>query len=252
MQKFTFKNGHTTFIEYIKPKSDKTQSFTVVYTHGFCSDPWGRKPEEIKKWCLENGMVFFRYELAGHGSDVKRFEETTINTYKEQIFEIIEDVVKGDIVVGGASLGGWLSLLAACQFPDRVKGLFGLAAAPDFLKKYFAAYFTPEHKVVLEKYGKIEFPVEDFKYVITKKMIDSADENLLLEKDVIPYFGKVRLLQGMKDKSLDWRTAPLIAQKLKSDDVKVMLMKTSDHRLGSDEDIAELRHILDDFLMIRD
>ena len=52
----------------------------------------------------------------------------------------------------------------------------------------------------------------------------------------------------MKDASLDWRTAPLIAQKLAGDDVKAVLLKDSNHRLGSDGDIAEIRRALDDFL----
>ena len=248
MQKITFKNGHTTLCEYIKPDANKTQSFTVVYTHGFCSDPFGRKPEEVKKWCVEHGLGFLRHELAGHGSDKARFEETTLNTYKNQIFEIVGEMVEGDVIVGGASLGGWLSLMAACRFPDKVKGVFGLAAAPDFLKKYIEAYFTPEHKELLDKYGKVEFPTNDFTYIITKQMIESADENLMLDKDVIPYSGKVRLLQGMKDAALDWRTAPLIASKLAGDDVRVVLMKDSDHRLGRDEDIAVIKSFLEDFI----
>lgn len=247
MQKITFKNGHTTLCEYIKPIEKKTQSFTVVYTHGFCSDPFGRKPEAVKKWCIEHGVGFFRHELAGHGSDVCRFEETTLNTYKQQIFEIIEEIVEGDVVVAGASLGGWLSLMAACQFPKKVIGMIGFAAAPDFLKKYFDANLTPEIRELLHKNGKIEFPVNNFVYTITEGMIASADENLMLNKEVIPYSGKVRLLQGMKDAALDWRTALTIAQKVTSEDVKVCLLKNSDHRLGRDEDIAELQRMLDDF-----
>ena len=136
---YTYKCGHTAKYEYIKPDGAKTQSCTLVYAHGFCSAPYGRKPEEIRKWCIENGMGFFRYEIAGHGSDAARFEETTINTYKSQIFEIVGEMVDGDVVTAGASRGGWLGLLAAVQFPQKVKGLLGLAAAPDFLKKYFEA-----------------------------------------------------------------------------------------------------------------
>ena len=117
---FSFKCGHSTKCEYIKPSTSKTQSFTLVYAHGFCSDPYGRKPEEIKKWCIENGMGFFRYEIAGHGTDSAKFEETTINTYKNQIFEIVNDIVEGDVVLAGSSLGGWLGLLAAIQFPEKV------------------------------------------------------------------------------------------------------------------------------------
>ncbi len=248
MQKTTFKNGHTTFLEYIKPDADKTQSFTVVYTHGFCSDPMGRKPEAVKEWCVQHGVGFLRHELAGHGSDVDRFEETTLNTYKQQIFEIVGEIVKGDVVVVGASLGGWLSLMAACQFPNKVKGTIGLAAAPDFLKKYFDANLTPELRNLLHKNGKIEFEVNKFVYTITEAMITSADENLMLNKEVIPYGGKVRLLQGMKDMALDWQTALMIANKLTGDDVKVVLCKEADHRLGRDEDIVELKRMLDDFL----
>lgn len=246
---YTYRCGHTANYEYIKPDNTKTQNFTLVYAHGFCSDPYGRKPEEIKKWCLANGVGFFRYEIAGHGSDAARFEETTITTYKNQIFEIVGDMVDEKIVVAGASLGGWLGLLAAVQFPEKVTGFLGMAAAPDFLKKYFEAYFRPEHKEILNKYGKISFPTDDFTYIITREMIESADENLLLAKETIPYTGKVRLVQGMKDTALDWRTAPLIAQKIAGNDVKTLLLKNAGHRLGNDEDIEAIRQMLDDFLI---
>jgi pimeloyl-ACP methyl ester carboxylesterase len=149
--------------------------------------------------------------------------------------------------VAGSSLGGWLALLTACRYPERVIGVLGLAAAPDFLKTYFENYFKPEHLAILNKTGKIEFPTNDFTYIITKKMIDSGNENLLLDKEVIPYNGKVRLLQGMKDASLRWKTALTIAEKLSSDDVSVRLMKNSNHRLGSDEDIAAIKEFLSEF-----
>ena len=245
---YTFKNGHTTFVEYIKPKLEKTQNFTVVYTHGFCSDPMGRKPEAVKKWCVENGMGFFRYEIAGHGSDVQNFEKTTLETYKMQVFEIIENIVEENVIVMGASLGGWLSLLAGIRYPHKVKGMIGMAAAPDFLKTFMDKYFNEEHKKALENDGKILFPTNDFCYTITKEMIESAEDNLLLNKECIDFEGKVRLYQGMNDAALDWKVAPLIAQKLKSNDVRVVLSKDSNHRLGSDEDIKNILDLLDDFL----
>lgn len=244
---YTYKCGHTAKYEYIKPDGAKTQSFTLVYAHGFCSDPYGASRRKSGNGALSTAWLF-RYEIAGHGSDAARFEETTINTYKSQIFEIVGEMVEGNVVTAGASLGGWLGLLAAVQFPQKVKGFLGLAAAPDFLKKYFEAYFRPEHREILERDGKITFPTNDFTYVITKEMIESGNENLLLDKETIPYAGKARLLQGMKDASLDWRTAPLIVQKLAGDDVKAVLLKDSNHRLGSDGDIAEIRRALDDFL----
>ena len=244
-----FKCGHTTQCEYVKPDNKKTQNFTLVYAHGFCSDPFGRKPEEIKKWCEAHGVGFFRFEIAGHGSDSARFEQTTMDTYKSQIFEIVEELVDGPIVTAGASLGGWLALLAGCQYPKKVLGIMGLAAAPDFLKTYFEKFMKPEHKKIMDQYGKIEFPTNDFTYTITKQMIESAHDSLLLEKDEIPFRGKVRLLQGMKDASLEWHTVLTIAQKLISSDVQVCLMKDSNHHLSSDDDIEAIYRILDSFLV---
>lgn len=154
---YTYKCGRTAKYEYIKPDGAKTQSFTLVYAHGFCSDPYGRKPEEIRKWCIENGMGFFRYEIAGHGSDAARFEETTINTYKSQIFEIVGEMVDGDVVTAGASLGGWLGLLAAVQFPQKVKGFLGLAAAPDFLKNILRLISAPNTRKFWNGTAKLRF-----------------------------------------------------------------------------------------------
>ena len=250
MHKYKFKNGHTTLLEYVKPDVNKKQSFTIVYAHGFCSEPWGKKPEAVKKWCIEHGCGFIRFEIAGHGSDIGRFEETTIDTYKEQMFEIISDIVEEDkVVVMGASLGGWLSVLSAIKFKQKVIGVIGLAAAPDFLKLFFEKCFNEEHKKQLEAQGKIVFPTNDFSYIITKNMLESGWNNLVLDKETIPPNGKVRLLQGMKDAALYWEMAPLIAKKLESDDVKVILMKNSNHRLSSDEDIKAIYDMLDDFLL---
>ncbi len=245
----TFQCGHTTKCEYIRPDNSKTQRFTLVYAHGFCSDPYGRKPEEIKKWCIAHQQGFFRFEFAGHGVDKARFEEISLNVCKNQMFEVIKDIVDGPVVVVGSSFGGWLALLSCITFKDKVLGMVGLAAAPDFLKTYFENCFNEKHRSIMNKYGKIEFQVDDFKYVITKDMLESGHGNLLLDKETIPFSGKVRLIQGMKDASLDWRTAYVIAQKLESTDVEIHLIKNANHHLGHDEDIQAIIRALDDFLV---
>jgi len=153
----TYDTQFTTNFEYINKELKPKQKFTILYTHGFCSDPWGRKPEEIKKWCLKNDIPMYRYELAGHGSDNARFEEADINTWKAQILEIIDKYITGDIVVVGSSLGGWLSLLAAINRPERIKGVLGLAAAPDFTIDHMK-YVTAAQRAEMEKYGKITYP----------------------------------------------------------------------------------------------
>ena len=247
MQQRTYDIGFTTNFEHINKELSDTQKFTILYTHGFCSDPWGRKPEEVKKWCIKNNVPMYRYELAGHGSDVDRFEQTDINIYRAQILEIIDKYIKGDIVVVGSSLGGWLSLIAAAQRKERIKGLIGLAAAPDFTIDHMK-YATSKQKKEMETYGKITYPGHNITFTITKRLIDSGNDNLMLDKDILPVFCKMVLIQGMKDSSVDWHKALTIAQKAASTDVTVKLLKSANHRLNEDADIQEIVSALDTFL----
>ena len=286
----TYDTEFTTNFEYFMPKSDNKQKFTILYTHGFCSDPWGRKPEEIKKWCLKNNIAMYRYELAGHGSDAARFEQTDINIWKAQILEIIDKYIEGDIVLVGSSLGGWLSMIAAINRPNRIKGLVGLAAAPDFtvdnikcanhwrqpVESEFQAdfqsdwqaqlggngdtsgvsrmvlhhmkYATPAQIEEMEKYGKITYPGQNITFTVTKRLIDSGNENLILDKESIDIFCPVVLIQGMQDTSVDWHKALKIAERVKTNDVIVKLLKNTGHRLNDDFAINEILSALDTFL----
>ena len=247
MQSRTYDIGFTTNFEHINSETAGTQKFTILYTHGFCSDPWGRKPEEVKKWCLIHNIPMYRYELAGHGSDSARFEETDINIYKAQILEIIDKYIKGDIVVVGSSLGGWLSLLAAINRPNRIKGVLGLAAAPDFTVDHMK-YVTPSQIEEMEKYGKISYPGQNITFTITKRLIESGNENLILDKDIVPIDCPIVLIQGMKDSSVDWHKALKIAEKARSNDIIVKLLKNANHRLNEDYEIREILSALDSFL----
>ena len=243
----TYDTLFTTNYEYFNVELSNKQKFTILYTHGFCSDPWGRKPEEIKKWCAKHHIPMYRYELADHGSDIARFEETDINIWKAQILEIIDKYVKGDIVVVGSSLGGWLSMIAAIERPNRIKGLVGLAAAPDFTVEHMK-YVTPAQRKEMEKFGKISYPGQNITFTITKRLIESGNDNLVLNKEVVPISCPLVLIQGMQDTSVDWHRALEIAKRVQSQNVIVKLLKNANHRLNEDADIAEILSALDTFL----
>lgn len=247
MQSRTYDIGFKTNFEHIIPNSDNTQKFTILYTHGFCSDPWGRKPEEVKKWCATHHVPFYRYELAGHGSDKENFEQTDINIYKAQILEIIDKYIQGDIVVVGSSLGGWLSLIAAINRPNRIKGIVGIAAAPDFTVEHMK-YITPAQREEMQKFGKISYPGQNITFTITKRLVDSGNDNLILDKDVVDINCPVVLVQGMQDVSVDWHKTLKLAEKIKTQNVKIKLLKNANHRLNEDSDIAEILSALDTFL----
>lgn len=242
MTKYTFKSQFATQIEHIKPKLSRP---TILYLHGFCSDCWGAKPEAVKEFCLEHGVGLLRFEYAGHGSDEQNFEKADFCVWKEQVFEAVEDMIKGDIVAVGSSMGGWLSLLAAEKYPERIKGVIGLAAAPNFVTK-FMNVFSEEDIAKIYNDGKLVVAMKDFSYTITKKFVETAMQSCLPENEGEKWQINcpVHLIQGMQDDSVLWQRAIEIGEYLSSDSVVVKLLKNSNHRLNADEDIAELRNSL--------
>lgn len=239
MQNYTYANQFTTIFEKSKAKSSKTHKITALYIHGMYSDPWGRKPEAVKSYCEDNGIDFLRFELIGHGSDKDNYEKIDINILKAQVLEVIDKLTDGDLLALGSSLGGWLSLIAAIERPQRVKGIIGLAAAPDFTVDLVEKYFTKEQNHELEEQGRLLFTNNDFTYVFTKQFFDSGRQNQLLNHK-LAINCPIHLLQGMKDASLDWRKAIKISECVESSDVTIKLLKESNHRLGKDEDLQEI------------
>jgi esterase/lipase len=97
----------------------------------------------------------------------------------------------------------------------------------------------------MEKYGKLVFEESGFRFVITKQLLESGQTNLLLDAHEIAIDCPVALIQGMQDKSVPYQKAVKIAEKLRSTDVTLLLLKNSDHRLNTDEDAVQIRRVLD-------
>jgi pimeloyl-ACP methyl ester carboxylesterase len=139
-------------------------------------------------------------------------------------------------------MGGWIALLLALALGPQVKGLIGIAAAPDFTDWGF----TSEEKGKLEREGRLERP-SDYgpePMVTTGAFWQSGQTNLLLHAP-IDIACPVRLLQGQCDDAVPWETALRLTDQLRSSDVQVTLIKDGDHRLSRDADIALLTSTLE-------
>ena len=237
MQKYTFNSHFATDFEYIKPKNNLP---TILYLHGFCSNAWGQKPETVKQECIKHGIGLVRFDFAGHGSDNDNFMRVDFNIWLEQASEIVEKVIKGDIVLIGSSMGGWIAMLLAIKYPDRVKGLIGLAAAPNFIKS-FEKVISEQQKFDLQTKGYFNFVNNDFTYTITDKFIETALKACLPEEENWPIYCPVHLIQGMRDASLHWQKVLQLAQQIISDKVEIKLLKNSNHRLNDETALQELR-----------
>ncbi len=217
----------------------------VVFLPGFMSDMTGTKAMAVAAWCRQRDIPFLRFDYQGHGRSSGEFTQGTIGSWTDDTVFAIEQLTAGPQVLVGSSMGGWIMMLAALKLGRRIAGLLGLAAAPDFTEDLIRGELQDDHRAALERDGFFAFPSDygEQPYIITKGLIEDGRNNLLLH-DTIPLAMPVRLIQGLKDNDVPWRTALRLQQQLLSDDVEVTLVKNGDHRLSAAADLDRLTRTL--------
>lgn len=230
--------GH---IAYRSTVSDRKDLPGVVFIHGLRSDMDGGKAECLHAFCEARGQAFVRFDCRGHGQSSSHFEETVLSDWADDALRVIDELTDGPQIVVGSSMGGWLMLLTALARPERVAGLVGIAAAPDFTSR-FREELSAEDRQALERDGQIGRPTEydPEPYIFTKALLDDGDHNRVLDKP-LSFQGRMRLLHGMQDDAVPWELSLEIAAKTATDDVRVHLLKDGDHRLSRDQDLALLQ-----------
>jgi pimeloyl-ACP methyl ester carboxylesterase len=200
------------------------------------SDMEGGKASALDSWAEREGRAMLRFDYRGCGASPGEFEAQTLADWRDDALAAI-DSVDGPVVLVGSSMGGWVMLLAALARPAKVAGLIGIAAAPDFTRWGF----TDTEKARLRREGRIAepSPYGDQPYVTTLGFWESGESLRLLDA-TIALDCPVRLLHGQADADVPWTLALDMADKLRSADVQVILVKDGDHRLSRDEDIELL------------
>ena len=144
----------------------------------------------------------------------------------------------GPVVLVGSSMGGWLMLLVALALPaERVAGLIGIAAAPDFTDWGFdlaeKAELAAGRMITRPNaYGPEPTPTH-------ARFWADGQTRLLLSRE-IALDCPVRLLHGQADPDVPWQVSLRLAAALRSAQVQVTLVKGGDHRLSRAEDLALL------------
>lgn len=258
----------------------------VIFFGGFMSDMSGSKALALEEYCKTNNRAFIRFDYEGHGQSSGRFEKGTIGKWLGNALKILDELTDGKQIIVGSSMGGWIMLLAATMRTEKVAGLIGIAAAPDFTHELILRDLTAEQRKTMVETGYIEIPtsveqvgVEEQSddpakrgglerkenseavfsgnaaggsppknYIITKELIEQSAVHLLMSYDEITIEAPVRLIHGMKDKDVPWSTALRICDKLISRDVRVILDKEGDHRMSEPNNLRLIEKTLGEMI----
>lgn len=217
----------------------------VVFLTGYKSDMTGGKALRLEAFCRAQGRAFVRFDYLGHGTSSGNFEDGTIGRWAEDAVAVLDALTEGPQVLVGSSLGGWIMLLAALRRPERIEGLVGIAAAPDFTEDLIIPALSEDDRARLERDGVLQMfsPYDPEPTPVTQRILEDGCNHLVL-RGQIPLDCPVRLIHGMEDPDVPWRTSLNLAERLRATDVEVTLVKAGEHRLSEPHDLDRLCTVL--------
>jgi pimeloyl-ACP methyl ester carboxylesterase len=219
---------------------------TVVWLGGYRSDMTGTKAEALADWAKARGRAYLRFDYFGHGESSGDFRQGTITRWRQDALAVLDELVRGDVVLVGSSMGGWLACLAAMAQPGRVRALVLIAPAADFTARLMEPSLDAAAHAALAADGVWLRPSDygDPDPVTKLLLEDGARWSILGEP--VPITVPVRILQGGEDPDVPWAHALELAQAIKGEDVVFSLIKDGDHRLSRPQDIARLIAAVDE------
>jgi pimeloyl-ACP methyl ester carboxylesterase len=220
----------------------------LVFLGGFASDMTGTKATALEVFARERGQAFVRFDYQGHGQSSGRFRDGTIGQWTRDAVAVLDSLTDGPQVLIGSSMGGWIMLLAALARPERVAGLVGIAAAPDFTQDLLWPSLDDAAKRQIQDTGVYDMPSDYGEPLpVTRALFDEGHQHLVMRAP-IPLTCPVRLIQGMQDDEVPWDWALKLTERLQANDVETVLVKTGDHRLSEPADLDRLWEQLDRLL----
>ncbi len=212
----------------------------VVFCPGFASDMGGTKAMALWEMCRARGQAMLRFDYGGHGQSAGAFEDGCIGDWAADAAHVVAVATAGrELLLVGSSMGGWIALLLARGLA-RVRAMVLVAPAPDFTELLMKPQFGEAQWAELRRAGVIYQPSEyGAPTPLTLKLLEDGARNLVLDAP-IEFTGPVRVLHGMRDADVPWRHSLLLAERLASEDVRLVFVKDGDHRLSRAADLALL------------
>ena len=206
---------------------------TLIFLPGYASDMEGAKALALDAFAKWRGLGLLRFDYSGTGSSSGAFEDGTLALWVEESLEAIDALTEGPLILVGSSMGGWIALHLAELRPERVEGLVGIAAAPDFTDWGFCDHLKDRLSSGETLRRQSPYGGEQ---VTTAAFWSSGQQLRLLDRE-IAVDCPVRLLHGERDEDVPLDIALRTMRALRSADVQLNLIKCGGHRLSEPHEI---------------
>jgi pimeloyl-ACP methyl ester carboxylesterase len=219
---------------------------------GLKSDMTGTKAEALAKAALANGRACLRFDYSGHGASAGDFAEFTLSDWLEDARDMFVNITRGECVLIGSSMGGYIALLLARWLAQhapsklgRIRGLVLIAPAADMTEALMWRNFDASARRKIEREGRWMMPSAYGEgYAVTRKLIEDGRKHLILNQDIVVDY-PVRILHGSDDREVPWQHGFELFNRLTGEDVSFTLIKGGDHRLSTARDIDMILDTID-------
>ncbi len=218
----------------------------IIFFGGLKSDMEGTKALWLEDRARALGRAFLRFDYSGHGQSSGAFTDGCIGDWAADARAVLDALTEGPQILVGSSMGGWIALLLARAWPERVAGMVTIAAAPDFTEDSIWAGFDAATRARMMEEGQIALPSDYGEpYIITRRLIEDGRDHLVLRAPLdLPF--PVRFLQGTADKDVDKSVSLRLLDHATGPDMRLTLVRGADHRFSDPDCLALIGAALDE------
>ncbi|GFH48206.1 alpha/beta hydrolase [Chaetoceros tenuissimus] len=214
----------------------------VLFLPGFRSSMDSTKSKAIYNFCKENSLEFTTFDYYGHGeSSGDDGTKGTIGRWFADSLAILDSVTKSPTqILIGSSMGAWLMILLALERKQRIKGLIGIASAPDFsilLEEQIARDENLTKQMTELDFCTLPSKYDANGYKIHKTWLEEAKKHYILSKSMIDIECPVRLFHGTRDEDIPLDYANMLLDQLNTNDKVLYSIEDGDHRLSKHHEI---------------
>ncbi len=241
--KFVKINGLKIYYTCNKRKKNGPK-ISVLFLSGYKSDMLGTKAIYIDQLSKTIGFEYLRFDYSGHGFSEGKIEDQLLSEWIKETIYFIQNKLNYPTIIIGSSLGGWISLIISKKIKHKIKGIIGIGTAPDFTKNILMNLSSKEKKNYYKrKFLSVRSNYSNEDFIFSEKFIEDTKKHYILDSKINTN-SNIDLLYGNKDEAVNLSDQLNILEMLNSKKVKLTIVKNSDHRMSSNEDLKLLERNL--------
>ena len=233
------------------------------------------KSQALFEYCHRTSIEFTTLDYYGHGEssggederkekgtriEDHQLKKGTISRWTDDVLAILDNVTcSPKQIIVGSSMGLWIMIIAALSRIDRIGGLVGIGAAPDFTDLMSKQIYTdPELSKQMHLHGYCDIPTTydaSGLYRIYKELLVDGQKNFLLNggDNSISLFGQdndnpLVLIHEKKDVDISWKYSEKLLQIINCKEKKLILVDDGDHRLSSSDDLDIIINVIEELV----